>query len=74
MVPYRDFFEHPPPWFHYALAALMPLYQVDRRFDDTLAFICLARRIDLMLAAAALIEADTAAVAEMLAAQQAVTG
>lgn len=54
MVPYRDFFEHHPPWFHYALAALMPFYQVDRRFDDTLAFICLARRIDLMLAAAAL--------------------
>ena len=54
MVPYRDFFEHHSPWFHYALAALMPFYQVDRRFDDTLAFICLARRIDLMLAAAAL--------------------
>ena len=54
MVPYRDFFEHHSPWFHYALAALLPFYQVDRRFDDALAFICLARRIDLMLAAAAL--------------------
>jgi hypothetical protein len=54
MVPYRDFFEHHTPLFHYALAALMPFYQVDRRFDDALAFICLARRIDLMLAAAAL--------------------
>jgi dolichol-phosphate mannosyltransferase len=54
MVPYRDFFEHHTPWFHYGLAALMPFYQVDRRFDDALAFICLARRIDLILAAAAL--------------------
>lgn len=54
MVPYRDFFEHHTPWFHYAVAALMPFYQVDRRFDDTLAFICLARRIDVMLAAIAL--------------------
>ena len=54
MVPYRDFFEHHSPWFHYALAALMPFYQVGRRFDDALAFICLARRIDLTLAAAAL--------------------
>jgi 4-amino-4-deoxy-L-arabinose transferase-like glycosyltransferase len=54
MVPYRDFFEHHSPWFHYALAALMPFYQVESRFDDAIAFICLARRIDVMLAAAAL--------------------
>jgi len=54
MVPYRDFFEHHTPWFHYALAGLMPLYQVDRRFADTIAFIGLARRIDLMLAVAAI--------------------
>jgi hypothetical protein len=54
MLPYRDFFEHHTPWFHYAIAFLMPSYQVDRRFDDTLAFICLARRIDVMLAAIAL--------------------
>jgi len=54
MVPYRDFFEHHTPWFHYALAAVMPFYQLDRRFDDALAFISLARRIDVILAAAAL--------------------
>jgi len=54
MVPYRDFFEHHTPWFHFALAALMPFNRVDRRFDDALAFICLARRIDLALAAVAL--------------------
>lgn len=54
MVPYRDFFEHHTPWFQYAVAVLMPFYQVDRRFDDALAFICLARRIDVTLAAIAL--------------------
>ena len=54
MLPYRDFFEHHSPWFHYALADLMSFYQVDRRFDDALAFISLARSIDVMLAGAAL--------------------
>lgn len=54
MLPYRDFFEHHSPWFHYALADLMSFYQVDRRFDDALAFISLARSIDVMLAAVAL--------------------
>jgi hypothetical protein len=54
MLPYRDFFEHHTPWFHYALAALMPFYRLDTRFADALAFITLARRIDVMLAAGAI--------------------
>jgi dolichol-phosphate mannosyltransferase len=54
MVPYRDFFEHHTPWFHFLLAATMPLYQVDRRFGDALSFIWMARRFDLALGAIAI--------------------
>ncbi len=44
MVPYRDYFDHHTPWFHFFLAPFYSFYDVERLGDDAIGFIYLARR------------------------------
>jgi hypothetical protein len=53
-IPYRDFFEHHTPWLYFLLAPVLSFYRVEVDPNAAVAFIFLARRIMIFLAAVAL--------------------
>jgi len=54
LVPYRDYFDHHTPWFHYFLSAFFRFYDVERVPAEAVAFLFMARTLTWVLAGAVL--------------------
>jgi len=54
MVPYRDYFDHHTPWFHYFLSSFFRFYDVERVPVEAVAFLFLARTLTWVFAGAVL--------------------
>jgi hypothetical protein len=45
LLPYRDYFEHHTPWFHFLLAPFFRFFDVETKADDAFSFLFFAREI-----------------------------
>src|SRR4051794_36772330 len=45
LVPYRDFFEHHTPWYHYLLAAFFRWFTAEQSFEGAMHFLEFARAL-----------------------------
>jgi hypothetical protein len=54
MVPYRDYFDHHTPWFHYFLSSFFRFYDVERVPAEAVAFLTFARTLTWVFAGAVL--------------------
>ena len=54
MVPYRDYFDHHTPWFHYFLSTFFRFYEVERVPAEAVAFLFMARTLTWVFAGAVL--------------------
>jgi len=54
MVPYRDYFDHHTPWFHYFLSFFFRFYDVERVPAEAVAFLFMARTLTWVFAGAVL--------------------
>jgi hypothetical protein len=45
LLPYRDYFEHHTPWFHFLLAPFYHFFDVEKDAGDAFAFLFFARRL-----------------------------
>ncbi len=54
MVPYRDYFDHHTPWYHFFLSSFFRFYDVERVPAEAVAFLFLARRLTWVFAGAVL--------------------
>jgi hypothetical protein len=54
MVPYRDYFDHHAPWFHYFLSSFFRFYDVERVPAEAVAFLTFARTLTWIFAGAVL--------------------
>ncbi|HEY7700280.1 MAG TPA: hypothetical protein VIE88_17775, partial [Vicinamibacteria bacterium] len=52
MVPYRDYFDHHTPWFHYFLSSFLRFYDVERVPAEAVAFLFMARTLTWVFAGA----------------------
>jgi hypothetical protein len=51
LLPYRDFFEHHPPWYYFTLAPFFRWFAVDQSFDAARRFLLFGRLFSLGLTA-----------------------
>lgn len=49
LLPYRDFFEHHTPWYHYALRPFFRLFAVDQSFASATRFFLFGRGLSFVL-------------------------
>src|SRR5215831_18035440 len=49
LVPYRDFFEHHTPWYHFTLAPFFHWFAVEQSFDAARHFLIFGRLLSLAL-------------------------
>ena len=54
MVPYRDYFDHHTPWFHFFLSGFFRFYDVERVPAEAVAFLFMARTLTWVFAGAVL--------------------
>ena len=54
MVPYRDYFDHHTPWFHFFLSSFFRFYDVERVPAEAVAFLFMARTLTWVFAGAVL--------------------
>ncbi len=54
MVPYRDYFDHHTPWYHYFLSGFFRFYDVERVPAEAVAFLTFARTLTWIFAGAVL--------------------
>jgi len=53
LLPYRDFFEHHTPWYHFLLASFFRWFSAEQSFDGAMHFLEFARTLSLVLTGAA---------------------
>jgi hypothetical protein len=54
MVPYRDYFDHHTPWYHFFLSSFFRFYDVERVPAEAVAFLFMARTLTWVFAGAVL--------------------
>ncbi len=54
MVPYRDYFDHHTPWYHFFLSTFFRFYDVERVPAEAVAFLFMARTLTWVFASAVL--------------------